>query len=237
MQTIDWIGFAVSNALTKTVVHFLPGASGTNAPYPVNFGLTLYTREGAKTITLDGGRLGQPDGVRLEDVFPLLSDSTNGMMPLSIELSTSQPRIDLSPSHCVIEFVSAANSVRFYATPSTRTANRSNSMLAVSDAFNTSSLFLVNCGETPVNITLLTMQENSRNFEFSPLPLPPIEPKSVLEYPFDEKYFSNIAAQECSWGLLRANCVTFREPPMNNAVAYAIYRDTLTKRIISVATL
>ena len=76
MQSVKWIGFGVSNALSRTVVHFFPSGGGVTAPYPANcmlnlFSLTVDESIGGlahkleeKKIVLEGARLSQPDGVR-----------------------------------------------------------------------------------------------------------------------------------------------------------------------------
>src|SRR5262245_32337102 len=114
MQSIEWVTFAVSNAISKTIIHFFPSAQVTSAPYPVIFKLNVFGKDVAsKNVALEGGRLGQLDGVRLTDAFPHLAEGTTGLIGLHVEITTPQPRIDLSPSHCVIELVSSAQSVRF----------------------------------------------------------------------------------------------------------------------------
>ena len=225
MQTISWNAFVVNNALTKTIVHFLPASSTTNAPYTVNFSLTLFSADHKKTVNLDGGRLGQPDGVRLEDLFPALSEGQQGMSGVVIELSTAQPKVDVSASTCVVEFITAANSVRYFAKrQGLPQAQTSRSMLAIKDAYNYSSLVIVNAGDQACL--------------FKQPALPAVQPYSVLEYNFEDSFFSQVDAQECAWGLFRAKASLLEaEEPHNNTVSYALYRDTLTKRIVSIYAL
>ncbi len=239
MQSINWIAFGMSNTLTKSVVHFLPTSSSTSAPYPLVYNISLYGKEiGERNITLDDGRLGQPDGVRLEDIFPVLSEAPAGLLALSIVMTTNQPKVDLTASGCVIEIITASNSVRFFAAPDgNRKSENPTGMLVAADAYTSSSLFLVNCTEQAINPNLLVPDQNSSNLQFNHLALPIIEAKSALEYTFEEKFLSNIRPQECSWGMFRANSVSFSEQLPEGVAAYAVYRDTLTKRIVSVKAL
>ena len=239
MQNMNWVAFAISNTLSKSVVHLMPTSNTTNAPYPVTYEITLHAKEfGSKTITLDDGRLGQPDGVRLEDIFPVLNDSPAGLLALSIEMSTSQPKVDLSASKCVVEIITASNSVRFYAKQIAKSSDESiKGMLAVNDAYNFSSLLIVNCSEQQLNSNLLVLDSRNTALNFNNQAMPLIDSNTAMEYNFDEKFYSSVEAQECSWGLFRSNSISLAESLPAKAIAYAVYRDTLTKRIISVEAL
>jgi hypothetical protein len=236
MQNISWIAFAVSNTLTKSVMHFFPASNTTNAPYPVIYNVRLFGKEiGEKTITLDDGRLGQPDGVRLEDIFPVLNDSPVGLMALSVDLTISQPKVDISASSCVIEIITASNSVRYFAQQAyVENKKQARGMLAVNDAYNLSSLLVVNCNEKALKPDLLILDQKSSELHFNREGLPEIEVNSAFEYSFEEKSYNTVVPQECSWGLFRSSSVSLAETLPPNTAAYAVYRDTLTKRIVSV---
>ena len=121
MQSVKWIGFGVSNALSRTVVHFFPSGGGVTAPYPANcmlnlFSLTVDESIGGlahkleeKKIVLEGARLSQPDGVRLDQAFEDLSQGVKGFFGITVELSTGQPKVDLSGSSCIIEHSSKSS--------------------------------------------------------------------------------------------------------------------------------
>ena len=156
MQSVSWITCAISSAISRSIVHFFPSAQITSAPYPVVFKLSIFGKDiQPKYVALEGGRLGQPDGVRLEDAFPQLAEGVSGLIGLKIEVTTPQPRIDLSPSQCVMEIISSAQSVRFNLRQVGQTEKRSNApqpqksvpiVAGINDAFFLSSLALVNAG-------------------------------------------------------------------------------------------
>jgi hypothetical protein len=100
--------------MTKTLVHFYPATSGVSAPYNVICRVALFGKGfDRKTVALDGARLSQPDGVRLEDLFPGLGDTVNGVFGIEVEISTNQPRVDLGCSWCVVECVHGAHALRY----------------------------------------------------------------------------------------------------------------------------
>jgi len=244
MQSVGWVTFGVSSAISRSIIHFFPSAQITSAPYPVVFRLKVFGKDiQPKTVSLEGGRLGQPDGVRLEDAFPHLAEGVSGLIGLQVEITTSQPRIDLSPSQCVIEIVSSAQSVRF--TP--RQLSTSDKRLSISDvkrsphavagihdAFFLGSIAVVNAGDAPVNPQLVSSRPNSATMECVEINFEAVAPNTVHEINFHEGMFTDIEPQECSWGLLRGRVFEAIGQLPDSAQCYAIYRDTLTKRIISV---
>lgn len=235
MQSISWTAFAVNNSLTKTVVHFLPSATASNAPYPVNFSLVVWAKDFEKRITLDGGRLGQPDGVRLDDVFPDLNDLSVGLLGVEIELSAAQPRIDISSSACVVEIISAGNSVRYYASDSCGKDKKSaGATLAIKDAYSNSSLIFLNPSSSQLQPEVRSLKNDGQSIRIE---MPGIEARSVVEHSFDEQFFMQSDVHECSWGLFRARPVSLELKEGEDAVMYSICRDVLTKRIVSVSSI
>ncbi len=95
-------------------MHFFPASDAATAPYPATCKLTLFGRDfPSKSVTLEGGRLGYPDGVRIEDAFPMLNSLGGGSYGLEIEISTTQPRLDLVGSSCSVDFHSQGMSAHF----------------------------------------------------------------------------------------------------------------------------
>lgn len=111
-----WIGFGLSAGGTTTLVHFLPAARIVSAPYPCVCKLSIFGNAGGrsvnKQIVLEGARLKQPDGIRIQDVFSEVLE-LRGLYGISVELTTLQPRIDLDASLCIIEILAGGNSVRY----------------------------------------------------------------------------------------------------------------------------
>ncbi len=116
VNSCRWVAFTLSDALSKTIVHFFPASDGAVIPYPADCKLSIMSPEfGKRSVILEGGRLGQPDGVRLEDAFPEEIVEGGGVLGIEVEVSTAQPKIDLSPSQCIVEISMAGKSVRFNA--------------------------------------------------------------------------------------------------------------------------
>ena len=236
MQNIKWVSFAYCNTLSKSILHFLPSSLNTSAPYPVIYNIEIHSKEtGTKSISLDDGRLGQPDGVRLEDIFPVLNEVPTGLIALSVEMNVSQPKVDLLSSSCVMEIITASNSVKYLsANLGEEMRLTSKGMLVVTDAYCTSSLLIVNASASSYSPKVLTLNAKSAENPYLYEPVPQVEACTAMEYDFGEKFFNNSEAQECSWGLFRATSACFEEKLPENVAAYAVYRDTTTKRLLSV---
>ncbi len=143
MQTVRWLGFCVSQSMSRSLLHFFPSCENASAPYPATCTLTLLAGEGSgqnnavqphaiqrngpdargaqldaappvrAVVALEGGRLGHPDGLRLEDAFPTLRTEVSGLFGIQVEISTPQPRLDVGSSGCVLEVISQSQPVRF----------------------------------------------------------------------------------------------------------------------------
>ena len=114
VQTIRWIGFGILTALTRTALHLYPSSGTVTAPYPVNCRLALFGPGfQSKQVTLDGVRLSQPEGLWLDEVFPILRDSGASLFGIDLSFSCNQSRVDLGGSGCVIEFSSMSQSARY----------------------------------------------------------------------------------------------------------------------------
>lgn len=119
-NTVRALAFCVSTSTIKSRVHFFPTAGVTSGPYSINCLLTLFGKGvERRTVMLDGGRLGQPDGIRLEDAFAALRGDASGLFGLEVRLSCSQGRVNLLSSQASIEVVSAQSAVLYAVAPFT----------------------------------------------------------------------------------------------------------------------
>ena len=105
MQSTSWLTFGVSGAVTRTAIHFFPASLGSGAPYPAQCHLSLLVGQVRKSVQLDGARLGQPDGLWVEDAFPVLREQ-GGLFGLEITVATSQPRVEVGASSGVMALAS-----------------------------------------------------------------------------------------------------------------------------------
>lgn len=114
MSAVSWLGFGISSAVTKTFLHFLPAAAGVGAPYPVELKVSVGGSSlPRRSLTVDGARLGHPDGFRLEEAVPALGQHVSGLYLLEVELLPSQQRVDLSNSCIITEIQYQQAAVRY----------------------------------------------------------------------------------------------------------------------------
>ncbi len=240
MQSITWATFCVANSLARTIVHFFPSSGTVTAPYPAVCKFTLFSQgECAKTQSLEGLRLSQPDGVRLEDVFPFLRDGVSGMMGLHITLSTIQPRIDLSPSDCVVEIASRSHSVRFHPKQlegGKEAVTVDGPLIGFDDQFHKSSLVVVNGAESVFEASLAWPQEEGGEAsEVKAARSERLSPWTVEEFPLQKEIEESPTDPfEQSWGNTRAASLSLGEEMPAGSACFMMYRDATTKLPVSV---
>jgi len=201
MRSAKWLAFGLSNKQTRTLVHFFPSAGNVTAPYPVNCKLSVFGPwDGKKSLTIEGARLSQADGIRVEEVFPDYiggpdsGEGQEGAYGLEIELSIFQPGIDISASSCIVELQSQTSTASYRASPmrvldqssakDTKSREMSEeivaegedekqniaSFIAVHDAYHTSSLVVLNSGSGKFVPALL--ERGFENNEEALMPFP-----------------------------------------------------------------
>jgi hypothetical protein len=247
--------FCLSTSSIKTRVHFFPTAGSTASHQPITCVLSLFGKGIEKrAVMLDGGRLNQPDGVRLEEAFPTLRNEASGIFGLEIQLSSQQGRVNLLSSQAAIELVSPQASVMYYSAPfvpdveevaspepqgdlSQRLAaarRRSFVGVGLQDAFVTTSLVMVNSTNETVRPAIF----HGVGEEAQSLPVGNISPESAMEIPLEESLFKKTTPHECLWGLSRAEKISVGPDSLTPHTAfYVMYRDPVSKRPISVCAL
>ena len=188
--------------------------------------------------------------MRLDDVFPQLQEGNSGFFGLEFSMVTSQPRTDLNASSCVIELSSRGHSCRFKPLPiwektdepvliSNQTPRQGRSVLGIKDAYNTTSIVFVNSTQEafkPNALVCVPSAGPAIKTEQQLLAIDPIAPNSVVELDLAEKFAATEEPIECSWGLIRAGGVWFKDPIPEGLGIYLMYRDVVTRRPISVCT-
>jgi hypothetical protein len=201
---------------------------------------------------LDGGRLGQPDGVRLEDAFPSLRGEASGLFGLEIQLSCSQGRVNLLASQASLELVSPQFSALYSAASfrrlevDERAPTSSNEAerdagtppealgIAVQESEAVSSLIMVNGGSESLKPELFRVVAGRE----VPVHLGTLAPESSIEVPLDEALFRETAPHECLFGLLRAERLCLGDRSRHKDTEYyLVYRNPETKRPLSVVAL
>lgn len=235
MHVVNWITFCISGKGTQATVHFFPASPDLAAPYLVRCKLTLFgTGLSEKSVVLDGARLSQPDGVRLGDAFPFLNETQDKFYGLDVEITSLQPRVDLSASSCIIELKSAERALRFRPSRPSQGVPRTGG-LCIRDPFNTTSLVMVNSGSEPVRPGLTLMDHDSNGKQkVSEIGVDELAPGSVREVilkPIGSVDYP--ASQGGSAGLLRSMSV-YLQDACQGLTTYLLYRDARHGRPLSV---
>lgn len=252
---VKTVMFCLSTSSIKTRVHFFPTAGSTTSHQPITCVLSLFGKGIEKrAVMLDGGRLNQPDGVRLEDAFPTLRNEASGIFGLEIQLSSQQGRVNLLQSQAAIELVSPQASILYYSAPfvadvsevvapepsgdlSQRLAaarRRTFVGVGMQDSFVTTSLVMVNSTNETVRPSIF----HGVGEEAQSLPVGNIAPESAMEIPLEESLFKKTTPHECLWGLSRAEKISVGPDSLTPHTAfYVMYRDPVSKRPVSVCAL
>lgn len=236
--SVKWRGFAYTSSVHRTFLHFFPASHHGNAPYSVIARCRVFGGENPpEEIALEGLRLAQPDGFRLDEAFSDLEAKHGTLCGFDFELVASENRIDLAASRVAVELVSGASSVRFWLTQclsGERESQKNSPLLLVRDAFHLSSLILVNAGEKVAQPKLVPAAERVPG---SLLAIGELGPHSAVEWVPSPEEMGNLRAAEASWGLTRALGLELSLPQAEDLSAFAIYRDALSRQPVSVCAL
>lgn len=197
-----------------------------------------------RSINLDGLRLSQPEGVWLSEIFPELKDGEGGLVGLEISLTSSQARVDLGASLCLLEFYSNAQSCRFHPhrlLDEVPAQNSQPNAMVLKDAFSSTSLVVVNYSDQSVSPRFELRRVQNAPGLLVPLPAEGIGAKQVREIDLNNcagrDSFAEVPVIECSFGLLRMQQLRCLDNLGPSVAGFMLYRDVVTKRIISVSAL
>lgn len=254
-STVKTVMFCLSTSSIKTRVHFFPSAGSSTSHQPIACALTLFGKGIEKrSVMLDGGRLNQPDGVRLEDAFPSLRGEASGIFGLEIQLSSAQGRVNLSHSQAAVELVSSQSSLLYTSAPFVADAEASGQEvetgdviarlqaarrksfvgIGMQDSFVATSLIMINSTQENVRPSIF----HGVGEEAQSLPVGNIAPESAMEIPLDESLFKKSSPHQCLWGLSRAEKISVGSDSLSpNTAFYVMYRDPVSKRPVSVCAL
>ena len=252
-NSVKSVMFCISTPSIKTRVHFFPTAGGSTSHHAVTCVLTLFGKGiEKKSVMLDGGRLNQPDGVRLEDAFPTLRGEASGIFGLEVNLSCPQGRVSLLTSQAAIEFVSQNSSLLYVSAPFTPESDDQTTVqgelnarlvaarrksfvgIGVQDSFLSTSLVMINATDETIRPSLF----HGVGEESPSLPVGNLSPQSAVEIPLEESLFKNAVPHECLWGLSRAEAISIAPDALTPQTAYYLmYRDPVSKRPLSVCAL
>lgn len=246
-HTLKWVGFSVSNTLTRTLVHFFPASGNVTAPYPTVVKLSVFGNGlPVQRVMLEGARLNHPDGVRLEQAFPVLEEHDSGIYGLACELSASEPRVDLQSSACVVELSSRGRSTRYWAKdmrPSsilassiseTEEEDSTRTFPVILDNLTFSSLLMINSGEETCKIDI-TLSSGEDHDDPADKPVQEeLPPHSLAEVTFKDELVHGLPSSDFSWGSMRAGMGRVHS---DGAQCFLVHRDHKTRRPVSVCAL
>lgn len=243
--------FCLMTPTIRSRLHFFPTAGSTTGHYPVSCEIALFGKGLEKrSVQIEGGRLNQPDGIRIEDAFPALEHEASGLCGLEVIFECPQGRINLSRSQLVIEIISPQFSLTYGAAPLlARTSDHPGAAqraetagvkapefigVAIQDNSVVPSLVVVNSSEELLRPEFRHMLRDGE----APLQLGTVAASSVVEFPLDEALCKNAPIHEALWGSAVVEKVWSGSSwSRGSATCYILHRDPVSKRPVSVCAL
>lgn len=234
-----WISFAQSDSLSRSIVHLFPTSKGGFSAQPLHCTVELFAdRPESTAVALDGMQLNQPDGVRLEELFPRLKEGGNSLVGVSVTLETTSGRGDLSPSTCAIEIVNRSGSVHFAMKRDEANNNCKGPIAVITDRTSMTSLALINQSTRYVELELrnVNLGANGATNGARSLHSLSVAPSSVNEYSLSGQ--SGLAGEPFSTthGDVLVEGQELLGDLSEGVVAFVLYRDSVTKAISSVVS-
>jgi hypothetical protein len=249
VNSVRSLMFCLSTQVVKSRIHFFPTSGSAGGHYPIVCQLTVFGKGiERRSVQLDGGRLNQPDGLRLEDAFPALNLEASGVCGLEVHLSCPQGRVNLTSSRVVIEIVSPQFSVSYSAAsfrPDRQVQEGDSSVaalerarafvgVALRDARCSSSLLLINSNREGIRPDF----RHGVGGGDEPLHIGTAAGESVLEFPLDDAIGRHGQVRETLWGDAKIEKIWSPELAEVDGVAcYMLYRDPHSKQPVSVCAL
>lgn len=243
MQKYSWLAFCPGEPGLQSLLHLFPASRGTGAPYATECLIELFGNgQKGEQIVLEGVRMCQPDGLRLNDIFPVLNQQ-KGLYGIQITLKSDHGRTDLSASNCIIELQCRPHSVRFAAAPLDREDKRLHPGVAVQDSYSATSLVVVNGSTEEASFSSKrgkVMAEAQATGNATSLtqeaPSDKIGALSIEERKLDKTYFLQSSPREASWGMIHVESIN-ADAMNDDCACFVLYRDSITKRPMSVCSL
>lgn len=248
MNAVKASFFCLSTPTVRSRIHFFPSAGSTGGHYPVSCQVTVFGKGiERRSVQLDGGRLNQPDGIRLEDAFPSLNLEATGMCGVEMHLVCQQGRVNLLRSRVVVEMVSPQFALA-YSADQFKSIERLESDgaigdvqapavgvgIGIHDSSMSSSLVVINSGDETFRPDFFHAPASAD----APFPIGTVGPNSVVEFPLDETLCKTDNVRGALWGETRIEKLwsqSLRE--LDSVACYMLYRDPVTRRPLSVCAL
>lgn len=224
MHTIKWLSFFVRSGTSRTLLHLYPQALQVRAPYPALCRLSYFANGTMhRTVVVEGSRLGVPDGLWVEEIFPIALEKKEMFGGLQIEIATNQTHFDVAPSFAWTEIISGDYSARFQPAliRTSRQGSRTPTAIVLDDALTVSSLVVVNGLSGPLVPEVVLMPSAV------PLEVGTVGQYEVCEVPLEA--IGEDSGEPFSLVVL--------SPPRTGVAYFMLYRDASTGTPLSVVWL
>lgn len=221
MYTSRWLGFGTSSTVSKTLLHFFPSSIQVTAPYPIQTKIEVFSSDfGRNSICLDGPRLHQPDGVKLEAAFPILLE-THGIYGIYAEFNASSQKIDISSSQCFFEQVTTMGRTLFQGVQISESIKRGDYFL-IKDTDTLPSILIVNNGSKSFSYAGINNDESI------------VSAGSVSEITVQDSFYDNGFESITNKGISVIQRLSSMSFGVEDVAVFILERDISTKRIVSV---
>jgi hypothetical protein len=184
-------------------------------------------------------QLNQPDGVRLDEVFPRLKEGGNSLVGLAVNLETASGKSDLSASSCAIEIVNRFGSVHFPMVRDLTHNQRYPAIAVLTDRTTITSLVVVNQSERYVELQLKgsAMSGSEGTDIFEKVNTLSVAPSSVSEFSLSGQHSFVGEPFHSLSGDVQLIGQELLGDLSEGVAAFVTYRESTTKSISSVIPL
>lgn len=228
-----WISFAQSDSLTRSILHLLPTTRGGIVTQALSCTIELFgDRPESAEVAIDGIRLNQPDGIRLDEAFLRLKEGGNSLVGIAVTIESSQQKSDLKNSTCMMEIFTRERSTRFSMPIRETPLKIGVPAPLIADPSMATSLILVNRGDQYHEITVRAAHASGEGL---PQPLHiSLAPRAVSEYSLAALMSQTSDPFNVSWGAVSLAAAEIETELDADVAAFAVYREAGTQRITSV---
>jgi hypothetical protein len=205
MQYLSWLSFFHHGIERRTAIHFVPIAEQLAAPYPAQCRITIFSPLfERRSVTIEGIRLGDPNGLFLDDAFPQLTSLGSCRGGVLVELSITQTHFRITPSHCFIEYWEGVDVLRLRPPRRPMLTSRGNSqasdtsfVVAVEKTSRDEALLLINEKSSERHLTNENVRGLPPNEDIQPVMIPP---EGIREIPL-QKTLTGVSLHQIPEGM------------------------------------
>ena len=230
---MQWISFAQSDSLTRSILHVLPSTRGGIVTQAISCSIELFgDRPESTEVAIDGIRLNQPDGIRLDEAFLRLKEGGNSLIGICVKIESAQQRSDLRHSSCLIELFSRERTMRFPMPVRDAPIKPTQTLPVIADRLCQTSVVFVNRG-LQYNEVQIRLAPAISHAGATPLNIS-VSPQSVSEYSLASLLPQSAEPFHASWGEVSMAAAEIVTEIDTDVAAFVLYREVGTQRIVSV---